>query len=121
MEEVINSKLLVDVLGITKYFTLKHLEVRAGNLEFEYHTICDDSYSHDGCYNIHELSHKCILSAWDKMYEITPRVMGAEIMCLRTGQVLHFILREDIENPELFDPRFTFKAYKWILENKGSK
>lgn len=52
------------------------------------------------------------------MYEITPRVMGAEIVCLKTGYTLHIIQREDINEPELFDPRFTFKACQWLYDNK---
>ena len=72
-----------------------------------------------GSINIYELAHKCILYAWDKMYEITPRVMGAEIMSLETGYTEHTILREDINKPEKFDPRFVFQACEWVLNQKG--
>lgn len=65
--------------------------------------------------NIHELAHKCLVYGWENMYEITPRVMGAEIMCLKTGYQLHIVQREDVENPEMFDPRFVIKACQWIL------
>lgn len=71
--------------------------------------------------NIHELANECLVYAWDKMYEITPRVMGAEIMCLKTGYEEHIIQREDIDNPEKFDPRFVIEACQWIFENKELK
>lgn len=69
--------------------------------------------------NIYELAHKCILYAWDNFYEITPRVMGAEIMCLKTGYTVHTIYREEIEKPEKFDARYTYKACQWILDNRN--
>lgn len=67
---------------------------------------------------IHELAHKCILYAWDNFYEITPRVMGAEIMCLKTGYTIHTIYRKEIENPKKFDARYIYKACQWLLDNK---
>lgn len=47
--------------------------------------------------------------------------MGAEIMCLKTGHLMHVIQREDIDNPAKFDARFIFKACQWIFENKANK
>jgi hypothetical protein len=92
---------------------------RKGSKVLKYSTGYADHNQHS--INIYELVHKCILYAWDNMYEITPRVMGAEIICLKTGYQLHIIQREDIENPQPFDPRFTFKACEWILNNKDKK
>ncbi len=71
--------------------------------------------------NIHELANKCLIHEWDNMYEVTLRVMGAEVVSLKTGYSLHIVQREDIGNAEKFDPRFIFKACQWILENNKDK
>ena len=108
---MISKELLSDVLNIN--CTAVELPLEGNMLGFQ-----TDNKMFLHLINIHELAHKCILYAWENNYEITPRVMGAEIMCLKLGYQEHIVQREGIEDPEKFDPRFTFKACEWVMENK---
>ncbi len=69
-------------------------------------------------YNIYKIANNCLVFAYDNMYEITPRVMGAETMCLKNGELKKLISRKDIKEPKAFDPRFIIKAAEWVLKNK---
>ncbi len=116
--EIISKELLSEVLGY-KILSVKDLKDGRNNISFDHERINNMGLISDYDFiNSHELAHKCILFAWDNNYAINPRVMGAEIVCLKTGYQKHIVQREDIENPIKFDVRFTFKACQWILENK---
>lgn len=104
---MISKELLSEVLGNEAIIKVQP----ASNTMVAYWDIYSSQHS---LINIHELAHKCILYAWYNLYEITPRVMGAEIMCLKTGYEEHIIERKDVENPKEFDPRFIFKACEWV-------
>ena len=117
MKDVISKELLSKVLGLKVW---KVLECDTNTLRY---CICPNKDADPSEYifsiNIHELTHKCIIYAWGEMYDISPRVMGAVIYAQMTIYQLHIVQREDLENPKPFDPRFTFKACQWLLDNKG--
>jgi len=117
MKDVISKEVLGEVLGLKIW---KIVGCDFNTLRYcIYPNKGDDPSEYTFPINIHDLAHKCIVYAWNEMYDISPRVMGTEIVCLKTGYQLHIVQREDLENPKLFDPRFTFKACQWLLDNKG--
>jgi len=117
MSEIISKDLLSEVLNIKSRFETDILNIKIdGNFIFYK---LDRKVKPSKRINIYELAHKCIIYAWDKMYDISPSVMGTKIVCLKTGFELYIVQREEIENPKPFDPRFTFKALQWLLDNKG--
>ena len=118
-KDIISKEVLGEVLGLKIW--------KIVGCEFNMLRYCiypnkgDDPSEYTFPININELAHKCIIYAWDKMYDISPSVMGTQIVCLTTGFELHIIQRETILDPKLFDPRFTFKALQWLFDNEKIK